>query len=110
MEGLLDYMMRTRVEEIRERRDEGMIFAWLAQQNHSSSGLRAVSRGALAAGDLERPQQKRSPKRVSGGDDVVEGGPSAGLLGYMMAIRHFRWSRTTHRVHLLFDSHTGPSR
>lgn len=55
--------------------------ASLTQQNHLGSGLRAVSRGALAAGDLERRQQKRSPKRASGGDGVVEGGPGARLLG-----------------------------
>lgn len=35
----------------------------------------------MAAGDLERRQQKRSPKRASGGDGEVEGGPGARLLG-----------------------------
>jgi hypothetical protein len=54
-----------------------------------------VSRGALAAGNLERPHQKRSPKGVSVGDRVVGGGPCAGLLGCRMAIRHIRVSRTT---------------
>lgn len=38
------------------------MFARLIQQNHLDTGLRAVSRGALAAVDLERRHKKRSPK------------------------------------------------
>jgi hypothetical protein len=60
-----------------------------------------VSRRALAAGDLERQQQKRSSKRVSGGDSVVGGGPGARLLGSQTAIRHVMNGRTSCGLHPL---------
>lgn len=40
----------------------------LTQRNRFDSSLKEVSRRALAAGDLERTEQKRSPKRESSGD------------------------------------------
>lgn len=63
------------------------------------ASLREVSRRALAAGDLERPQQKRSPKRESGGDGVAGGGPGARLLGCQKAIRRTVDGRTSRCLH-----------
>lgn len=54
-----------------ERNNKEQRCVRLTQRNRFGSGLRAVSRRALAAGDLERTQQKRSPKRASGGGGRV---------------------------------------
>lgn len=67
-EGELWYMSKTRDGGFRAQYQGKMIFTNLTQQNHSDAGLKAVSRGALAAEDLRRRQQKRSPKGASGGD------------------------------------------
>ena len=54
----------------------------------------------MAAGDLERPQQRRSPKRESGGDSEEEGGPAARLPGCIKVIRDI-WSVTPVNVSIL---------
>ena len=63
-----------------------------------------MSRRALAAGDLERTQLKRSPKRASGGDGVVGGGPGARLLGSPKAIRRTLNGRTSRCLQYLVGS------
>jgi hypothetical protein len=82
---MLDYMMAARDRRIRGQRRGEMASTNLTQENHTRGGLRAVSRGALAAGDLEQRQQKRSLKRARSGGSSVEGGPGTGLLGYLVA-------------------------
>jgi hypothetical protein len=63
----------------------------------------------LAADDLEQRQQKRSPRGASGGGPVMDRGPSAGLLGCWMAIRHNGDSRTTGIDLILPDTLGGAS-
>ena len=74
-------MIKTRVGVFREQQQRGMSFVRLTQQNYFDPGLRVVSRGALAAEDLERPQQSCPPVRTSDGNGEVQGGPDARLLG-----------------------------